>query len=54
MTRKNNNLPQGGTHTCYLCGKIIDGDYGYVKTKRGSELYMHPECVIGGKGNGNK
>ena len=26
---------------CYLCGKDIIGDYDYLKTKRGLELYFH-------------
>ena len=32
---------------CHICGKEInsDDDQEYVKTKRGSDLYMHKRCV---------
>lgn len=34
-------------HICYICGKDIlpDEEYEYVRTRRGSELYMHKKCV---------
>ena len=35
------------THICHICGKDVgpDDEQEYVKTKRGSELYMHRQCV---------
>lgn len=36
---------------CHLCGKEItirDGEPVYVKTKRGSEFFMHTECIKNG------
>lgn len=34
-------------HICHICGKDIlpDEEYEYVRTRRGSELYMHKKCV---------
>ena len=35
------------THICHICGKEVgpDEDQEYVRTKRGSDLYMHKQCV---------
>lgn len=30
---------------CSECGKPIEGDHVYIKTKRGSELHIHYECM---------
>lgn len=42
MAAKKKVPPQ---HICYLCGKVISGDHVYIKTKRGSDLYIHHECM---------
>lgn len=34
---------------CYICQKAIDRDAEWVKTRRGTMLYMHKECVRKGK-----
>ena len=26
---------------CSLCGELIVGDYDYVRTKRGTQMYFH-------------
>lgn len=30
---------------CCICQKVINGDAEWIKTKRGTILYMHRECV---------
>ena len=30
---------------CCICQKVINGDAEWIKTKRGTVLYMHRECV---------
>lgn len=34
-------------HICHICGKDVrsDDEQEYIKTRRGSELWMHKECV---------
>ncbi len=34
-------------HICHICGKDIlpDEEQKYVRTRRGSDLYMHSKCV---------
>ena len=36
---------------CYICQKVINGDAEWIRTKRGTVLYMHRECVRKGKDN---
>lgn len=36
---KNKQKKQTEVKTCALCGREIFGDYEYVKTKRGTEMY---------------
>ena len=31
--------------TCDGCGKLISGDHVEIKTRRGTELHIHYECV---------
>lgn len=26
---------------CHLCGELIIGDYDYVRTRRGTQMYFH-------------
>ena len=33
------------THTCAICRREIMGDYEYIKTKRGAELYICYGCA---------
>lgn len=40
-------LQQEETHICYICGKDIQGEHVYIKTRRRSELHIHFECVPG-------
>ncbi len=39
--KKNKQKKQAEVKTCALCGREIFGDYDYVKTKRGTEMYFH-------------
>ena len=39
---------------CCICQKVINGDAEWIKTKRGTVLYMHRECVRKGKDNDHK
>ena len=34
-------------HICHICGKDVgpDDEQEYVRTRRGSDLYMHKQCV---------
>ena len=36
---------------CHLCGKMIVGEYDYVRTKRRTEMYFHKgmKCQKGAK-----
>lgn len=42
-------------HICHICGKDVnpDDEQEYVKTRRGTEIYMHRKCVrrLNGKRN---
>jgi len=35
---------------CYKCGGMIFGEYEYIKTQRGTEIYMHKDCANGRAG----
>lgn len=37
---------------CPVCGESVVSatPYEYIKTKRGSELFMHTECIMKGMG----
>lgn len=30
---------------CCICQKVINGDAEWIRTRRGTVLYMHKECV---------
>ena len=30
---------------CCICQKVINGDAEWIRTKRGTVLYLHRECV---------
>lgn len=51
--KRDNRKKTEQIHICYICGKEIasDEDYDYVKTRRGTEIYLHKKCV-GGMSNG--
>lgn len=36
---------------CCICQKVINGDAEWIRTRRGTVLYMHRECVKKGKSN---
>lgn len=44
MEKKNKN---NQIHICHICGKDVkpDDEQEYIKTRRGSELWMHKKCV---------
>lgn len=42
-------MPEAGVCLCSHCGQEIAGNRVYIKTKRGTELYMHVECVTVGR-----
>lgn len=48
---KNSKKKKGSVptiRTCYICGKQIEGeDPEYIKTRRGTHIYMHKKCVPG-------
>ena len=37
---------------CRECGKPIEGDHVYIKTRRGSELHIHYQCISKGSEKG--
>lgn len=40
---------QAKIYICSECGKPIEGDHVYIKTKRGTELHIHNECIPRGE-----
>ena len=46
-----NNAKKISVPVCCICQKVINGDAEWIKTKRGTVLYMHRECVRKGKEN---
>jgi len=40
MKKKKENPKKNEVHICSYCGREIIGDYEYIKTKRGTELYF--------------
>ena len=38
-------MAQAKIYLCSECGKPIEGDHVYIKTKRGTELHIHHECI---------
>lgn len=37
---------------CYICGKtIVDENPEYIKTRRGTEIFLHKGCVPGRRSN---
>lgn len=51
--KKKDSSPAKQNYVCYICGKIISGDHVEIKTKRGSELHIHHECMKGESKNAN-
>lgn len=37
---------------CDVCGKLISGDHVEIKTRRGTELHIHYECMGKGESDG--
>jgi len=48
---KMNNTKKVSVPVCCICQKVINGDAEWIRTKRGTVLYMHRECVRKGKEN---
>ena len=40
MKKKKENPKKNEVHICSYCGREIIGDFEYVKTKRGTEMYF--------------
>lgn len=34
---------------CYICGREIEGDHVYIKTRRRTELHIHFGCMNQGR-----
>ncbi len=49
-----NNTKKVSVPICCICQKAIDRDVEWIKTRRGTMLYMHRECVRKGKDNDDK
>ena len=47
-----NDLKKVSVPICCICQKVINGDAEWIRTKRGTVLYMHRECVRKGKDDG--
>lgn len=41
MKKKITKSSKEHVRICEMCGKIIVGDYDYIKTRRGTEMYFH-------------
>ena len=46
-----NDPKKMSVQVCCICQKVINGDAEWIRTKRGTVLYMHKECVRKGKEN---
>lgn len=40
MKKKKEKPKKNEVHICFSCGREIIGDFEYIKTKRGTELYF--------------
>ena len=40
-----NNVKKTFVLVCCICQKVINGDAEWIRTKRGTVLHMHRECV---------
>ncbi len=49
-----NNAKKTSVPVCCICQKVINGGAEWIRTKRGTVLYMHRECVRKGKDNDHK
>lgn len=54
MKRQKEKKPE--THICYLCGKLIEPEekYVYIRTRRGTEMYIHRACIHTGRIDGQE
>ncbi|MCI5996121.1 MAG: hypothetical protein MRZ45_09310 [Blautia sp.] len=39
-------------HICSMCGKEIHGEHVYIRTRRRTDMHIHPECMNTGGKNG--
>ena len=44
-----NDPKKMSVQVCCICQEVINGDAEWIKTRRGTVLYMHRECVRKGK-----
>lgn len=40
-----NDPKKMSVQVCCICQKVINGDAEWIRTRRGTMLYMHKECV---------
>ena len=45
--------PEPKVYVCSECGREINGDHVYIRTRRQTELHIHFECVPGKRGRKN-
>ena len=34
---------------CNQCGRVIEEEYEYIRTRRGTEMYFHKSCIKRGR-----
>ena len=49
-----NDLKKVSVPICCICQTVINGDAEWIRTRRGTVLYMHRECVRKGRDNEDK
>lgn len=51
----NEKKKESDIHVCYICGQGIypEDEQEYIKTKRGTEIWIHEKCYIGGIRHGS-
>ena len=52
--KQKNKKKENHIHTCHICGQDIypDNEQEYIKTRRGTELWIHRRCYSGGVRHG--
>ena len=53
MTKKveKKKQPEPKVYTCRECGREINGDHVYIRTRSRTELHIHYECMSMGRRN---
>lgn len=47
MVAKEKKQPESPVYICSECGREINGDHVYIKTRRRTELHIHFGCMPG-------